>query len=591
MGLRQTLVLATVAGGLGALVWWTGRKDEETVLDEGLEIAAIGERPILSAERLWVRGQPKARPLRFARRDGDWRLIEPVDDLASMAMLEQLATPIDGARLTRVYAADELTDDILAQTGLDEPRATLRVDFGGEDDADDVELAFGAEDPLRRGVYVMRGADVFLGSAAMVSALQGSAEQFRESRIFRNVPRSTRALKVRERRTDGTIDELAIERRSRGAWRIVKPIDAPADTRSVALFLTNMLGQRADSFVDGNLERDPTFGPEAEPDFLLEVAGDAGAETVRMWRETDAGGTVTGLRAIHRPRDRAFRLGAVTAEGVFRRAVDSLRQRVLLDRRIDDVQRIVLDAGAGVAPVVFGRGRSGEFGLVQPIDWPARRMGELLSSLQGLVATGFRDGSEDPVAAGFRPPTLTIRLEGRASGDRTEIQIGRKLDGGYLARRTDEEYLVVVPSEPVDALRTEWTSWVDFKTIYDSGAPEQVRWLTFRRGARVLDYRSDAEGVWRVGDRVIGLDVADVDDVALNLADLGGAAAVTPAALAAAEDTEFLIDLKRPEGARLQTYRVRTMDGRIFVRIEGAAVWFRIGGTLGESLVRLAPPQ
>ena len=227
--------------------------------------------------------------LRFAKAEGDWRVVEPLDARADFGLVEAMVGRLGSGEMV-VIESDSAANDALAPFGLDEPRLTATVEVGGES----YTLLVGDENP-ETTVYARDAARdlVFTIDAALADDLARGADAYRQKDLFDFRPFNATALTVT--RDDLTIrfakgpaaeNDDAAEDAGGGeeVWRRVEPEPADVERAEMDALLRALSDLRADSFVENRQGTGldaplaaitATFGDdEAEERVLIGRAGD-----------------------------------------------------------------------------------------------------------------------------------------------------------------------------------------------------------------------------------------------------------------------------------------------------------------------------
>lgn len=196
--------------------------------------------------------------LRFAKADGNWRIVEPLAARADFGLVEALVGRLGSGEMVAVES-ESAGDDALAPFGLDAPRLTAAVEVAGESHT----LLVGDENP-ETTVYARDAARglVFTIDAALVDDLARGADAYREKDLFDFRPFNATALGVlRDGRTfrfekgpaaEDAEGEDAGEDAGGGeeAWRRIEPEPAGVERAEMDALLRALSNLRADSFVE-----------------------------------------------------------------------------------------------------------------------------------------------------------------------------------------------------------------------------------------------------------------------------------------------------------------------------------------------------
>ena len=192
--------------------------------------------------------------LRFAKADGNWRIVEPLAARADFGLVEALVGRLGSGEMV-VVESESAADDALAPFGLDAPRLTATVEVAGESHT----LLVGDENP-ETTVYARDAARglVFTIDAALVDDLARGADAYREKDLFDFRPFNAAALSVlRDGRTirfeKGPAAEDEEDEDAGGgeeAWRRIEPEPAAVERAEMDALLRALSNLRADSFVE-----------------------------------------------------------------------------------------------------------------------------------------------------------------------------------------------------------------------------------------------------------------------------------------------------------------------------------------------------
>lgn len=587
MGVTRSLGWFVVLGGLGALLWLTSR--EEPVQKPVDARALLGGRNLLDADRFSFRHEEPSLPLEFERSaNGTWNIVEPVRDLASAAVLRSLSQAIDGARLMPGYRVEEITPKLLAECGLDHPRASFAVHYP---DGTAIELALGLEGPLGDDVFVRRiekGADGRIDrvSRALFNALQVRPHEAREPLVFANDATTVQRLRVTRRIAGAAaLDVVELVRVGVSGWRIDKPTDLRSDPLAATTFVSTLVGLRADRFISGDPTAVEQSGPPAPDDAILEVDGGLGPETVTLRFDASSGGMI-GHAA---PRDLWFACDTRQLDQVITLPVRELRARWLLAMPIEDAQAIRITRPGDAVPFEILRDGLGQLRLARPVDalLDATASAEMIQALHSAAALDFvADDFGDGKTYGLGDQAMTVEIEGKAR-NREAILLGSdKDDTATFAARQGEKQVVTVPREVAVRLRRPWTDYVDRRVLsLESGALVGRIRRELPEGRAIEFVRGD-DGAFRRG----GSDGAVVDlDATLDaLRELVSERALARDAAQAATSLGTL-QLVAPSGQLLTNLELwRDADGRVLCALPRlAGVVFRLGARDSRDILAL----
>ncbi len=184
---------------------------------------------------------------------------EKADGFAVVSLLKQL----DALQTSEFLEAERVRDP-----KLNPPQATIqiretRVGRTAATSAEGelvVDLHLGRLDAARKILYAQLDRDEVILTIpdTLIQALPKNAMAFRDRSVGTPGAAAVRKLTVTRA---GRVDELVpVENGAPNRWRMRKPIDAPADTRSVTQIVAVLANLRAEGFVSDNQEDPAKFG-------------------------------------------------------------------------------------------------------------------------------------------------------------------------------------------------------------------------------------------------------------------------------------------------------------------------------------------
>jgi len=186
-GWRGTLILAVIVAGLAfALSQLSGEKTGPDLTE-----SALDDRSVLQADVVTIRNLLDVAPIELRRTSAyEFELAEPLRDLASAAKVREIASAWDTAQLAPAHQPEDVTEDLLAQTGLDRPRGELTLEYPDHK----VHIEIGEGGPLGYDVFVRKNGAIYWASKALYTALAGTVDDYRDNRVFLTDPSEVRRL-------------------------------------------------------------------------------------------------------------------------------------------------------------------------------------------------------------------------------------------------------------------------------------------------------------------------------------------------------------------------------------------------------------
>jgi hypothetical protein len=385
--------------------------------------------------------------------------------------------------------------------------------------------------------------------------------------------------------------------RVQGAWRLVAPVDFPADATTADGLASALEGMVSEGVIEDpqglavyGLDRDEKVvrfrANGAEHELRLGKKTPVGAND---YAATGASGTVYTI-----PSYRATSLS---------KPLDDLRERRPLRFDRDGIERIELTWHDG--GVVLEK-KEGKWRLVSPLDTEAdaETVETLLSDLVFLRATGFVDQPPADAEIGLdRPQYRAVLVDAREEGKeplRHELVIGSVLDGQSRAARGAETAVYRIPNERFDKLPKQVVAF-RFRDLAKFVATDaqrfEISWADpsasgSSQVVTVTGTSSDGEG-WTVQPKEMAPGLASrlVAELARLRADDIAAEKMGPEELAgvglAPPRATIRVLGRAPEGGGDAPVLAEVLlgvqkSGRLFARVPGRETVYRVADALAE---------
>jgi hypothetical protein len=220
--------------------------------------------------------------------------------------------------------------------------------------------------------------------------------------------------------------EIELAKRDKG-WRLVRPVDAPADDPAVR----SMLGMVVDAEVQRTLDEVPQdlsgFGLDKPNVVVRLTAKDATLPPIAVGKNTTIGGK-TYVRKGDEPK--IYLTTTVIQTGLNKQAKD-LRDKQLLVFQDGDVTRVAI-ARTGGETTTLVRSTEGEAWTVadgQPAD--STEVRSYLASLRAARAVDFPDDApQDLKQYGLDKPRLTVTVSGKEGIESQTLALGAERTEG-----------------------------------------------------------------------------------------------------------------------------------------------------------------
>jgi len=408
MNPKATGILFVIAAAMAAFVYFyeiegeQGRKDAEEAtkrLFPGIEQESIEKITLNTTDAVHVE---------VGRIDDRWRIVVPFD------------FPADDFAIDGVASA--LTS-ILSESAIEDPRPPEVYGLGSIETEDylvrftaadgEGALAVGGETPVGSNVYAaVEGDDsIYIVASYRMGAFRKSFEDLREKRIARFDTSAVRRIRL-SWADDGGATGVEIEPDDEG-WRLVEPIQGPADEMTVDELLSSLARLRADGFIDepGTDEQLGLDRPLFEA--RIELAAEEGAEA-RVVRLEIGGVSADGASQIVRGAEASLYTIPVARVADFPIGLAPYRFRQLGNFSSFDAKRMELgfltEAGETIAITAT---QSDAGWTATPDEFTQGKLAAMVTELSRLRAESILAdelGPDELAAIGLDPPQVSITV-------------------------------------------------------------------------------------------------------------------------------------------------------------------------------------
>lgn len=400
MSFLRTLLVALVAGGLGAYIWFV---EAPKIAEESREDRLLDFEPeTVSALRLRY---PDGSKIEVRREGGQWNLVEPLDAKADATAVENFLQSVADTKIERRLAEDEAEN--LASYGLDGDdgkRGSLGLSLEGGIELPRVVV--GNTTPVDYQAFVRRedSGDVLVTPLLLHTTIEKKAFDFRDKSLVELDPSSVARLTIER---DGTTIDLE---RKDAEWHLLAPIADRADSEAVESMLSSFSTIDALAFFDGDdasQEKRREYGLES-PALRVKADGNGSQVEFSVGNETAdppagfyfAAGTGGPVAKVADWVPKKF---AVAASELRDRRLAPCRPELVLrlDYEVGDERYSVRREGAGkpwiVEPLGAGETVSQRTADNMLVGILASKGDEILADVDG-EATLARFGLDDPLA-------------------------------------------------------------------------------------------------------------------------------------------------------------------------------------------------
>jgi hypothetical protein len=368
------------------------------------------------------------------------------------------------------------------------------------------------------------------------------------------------------------------------AWRLVEPIDFPADSVALSSLLGSLEGLKAErTLAEG--EVDPAAYGLDNPQITVTLSTADGASSSL---EVGGGAALGSNRAVRRNGERSVILVSGWFVRDLDKALEQWRSRELVQLGVEEVASLTVVAAADRIQLV----RQGDdWRLLEPLEDVADRdhVRNLIADLGALRIEEFLDSPPPDAELGLEPPAYRVTILRSAGGEPISLDFGasRERDGRtqFACRRSSSERFWV-DDRAATRLAKAPVLWRSKKVAaFDTWDAERI---TISAGGRspVLER---AEGMWTapgggevdygaVQDRLATL--AALEAVDFDLVEPATAPAGTVELELKAPD-----DGAEPERLSFTFHRPLVEGGRALVRVSGRSTVMSVEAAQVEQIL------
>jgi len=242
MRIRNTILALILLSGLGLYIYYYEYRGEES-----REAARRSEEEVFPFDQDSIRGleitAEGGGTVSLARENGAWRIVSPIESPADQDRIRSILNGLGSLRIAR--RLDDVTDADRKEFKLEPPVARVQLRLAPSDGGpEESDVVIGDKTPVGSNRYVSRpgGGQVMIVSGSLDSVLSADPSTLRLKKLIGM--ESWKMGRVRIERQGATL-ELA---KSDGAWRLVAPIDFPADGTKVQSLLGDLQSAEAGGF-------------------------------------------------------------------------------------------------------------------------------------------------------------------------------------------------------------------------------------------------------------------------------------------------------------------------------------------------------
>ena len=535
MRYSTTLILAIVLLGIAALIYayrdqlMTGgeKKPPEPAAAKGkpvVEDLALDSIAGATLEERGADGQLKKK-MAFARKDGKWRLTEPLSAAAEEYEVNRLLRPVAEGKYRQSFEPGAKGQPGLEAEGLAPPayRLILAAEAKGDKPARTVTVDIGKKSQIGEGLYVRVGDSkkvIVLDSGDLLDRAKEGIDTYRSKDLVTLNRDDLVRIDVEAEKGKVRLDKA--EGGGEDRWVLAQPLAARADSETVGNIVRSTLGLKVKDFVDAAAKDLARYGlakprltvtlwkagtPE-KPKNPPEKAGEKKEEKPAPKPEPVKAVTLKfGVWAdmknesVYLATDDSKAVVSVAAD-VFNadnKTLADLRDKHVLALDPAKATQVTVrlppkltDSGAGAAYELAKADGSWKVKVAgrPDVKADAGAVDALLKELAGLKVIYFAEGEHADVAKGFTAQG-SVRIQVEKESAPVGFEVGTGADVPALVKNIREDWVGRVNEKGIPLLRKDWMELLD-KQVF-SIDPKKAKRLAIQTADRkvVLEKSGD----------------------------------------------------------------------------------------------------
>ncbi|MEK0444762.1 MAG: hypothetical protein RLZZ399_83 [Verrucomicrobiota bacterium] len=551
---RTTLILAALAGGVFAYIWFVERHTPSSreEAENSAKVVKIEQNKVHS-----ISIQNGDSKVELRKKDEVWRVEQPLSDRADGALVGQLLGAVESLRHdSKLEIAANQEKEKWKEFGVAESDVRIKVQ---SDSGKETLLLLGKDSAVEGKIYVRsQGSNtVYVVSNSLKTQVTRKPDEFRDKKLS-DTP-SQQVQRVTVKTSEG---ELELEKKN-NHWDLVKPLRARAADQKVNDLLAGVLTAQVSQFLPEATTPEQGLA-EPRATVVLQVEGQKEPVTLKV------GAAPSGDENKDRSFARLSSRAAVTVlsnsalNPLLQARPNDLRDKKLLRFESDIVDRISIQP-AGQPPLLLAR--KGE-GWVKKDGEKEVKINEsiaskLLSSLQSAEVTNFvSDVASDLPKYGLDQPQVRLTLASYASENTAETKSGERAlatvlfgtvegDSGY-AKIEDEPFVVASPKSLLELIPRH-SAQLQPLSVWEFQADSIVAVEVAGEGAPVRVEKK--EGAWKLAGGEGAVNEAAVQSLVKAAGSLRAARWMAPGESGEKEEDKptLKLTLSQKEGEKTET--------------------------------------
>ena len=424
---KPTLLALLGAVLLGATVYFfdvkRGEKEKEkAAADENKPAFSIGSGADIKSMTIARAGGTGAPLVRLERREGAWRIVEPLQTDANDQAVQRIA---DGIATAHTSQTEPGAPDRLKAYGLDPPGVSIEFQL---QNGSKHSLKLGDKDFTGVSVYAILDSakDVALLPQTLLTSAITDVQELRSHSVLHFVAADVASFELQN-----PSGELSL-RRDKSGWKFNKPADAAGDTQDVNALLSAVANASFASIASETSDQVEKYGLSKPVITFKTVDGKGKAATLLVGKKE---GSDYFARDVSRPM--ILRIDEKLYKKLAANYAD-LRNKELANIDPAEMSRAEFHNANGTAIFVRKTDKDEEWAIEAPADKKGKSASvwNLFSPLTTAHAEEVLDHPSPGIVAGLAKPAVEVLLTEK-SGKRLIIQISKE-SGDFVYARTSD---------------------------------------------------------------------------------------------------------------------------------------------------------
>ena len=440
-GLKTTIGLLVVLGGLGGYIYYDSqKKPADDPSASKLEKVFAG----LQSDKVdEIRVNTESGDSTLLKKDKDgWHISEPLTSVAQDSEATGIANALSQLEVARVIDDNPAS---LVEHGLGVPR--IEIDFKGPGDKGYKKLLIGQKSPTGANLFAKRNDDkrVFTIAAFQEATFNKSTFDLRDKT----------AIKIDREKVDRievTADSKTVElAKAGGDWKVVKPVQAPADTAAAEGLIGKVQSAQMKSIVTDNVAAADLkkYGLD-KPTASITLGLGSSKATLLVGGKAGDG----SLYAKDATSPLVMTLDPTLLDD-FKKGADDYRKKDLFSFRAYDTTHIELTRGKDTVAFDKIKGAKTEDEdkwrrAGAKADADKEKMGVFLAKLESLRALSF---AETTAKTGLDTPAMTVYAKFDDGKKEERVTFGKSGDAIFASRPGEPGAARVNPTEFAEIIK------------------------------------------------------------------------------------------------------------------------------------------